>query len=66
MGTKELRANKCETFGRKLKVVVENKTVEESLDEKLLGIAIHNNLCWHTHLYGNGLSGSDKLEGLLP
>ena len=58
-------AKKYETFGRKLKVFVENKTVQETSDEKLLGIAINNNLCWHTHLYGNGLSGSDKIEGLL-
>ena len=36
MGTKEMRAKKYETFGKKLKVVVENKTVEVNSDKNIL------------------------------
>ena len=66
MGTKEMRLRKYEAFGRNLRVRVEDKIIEESCDEKLLGIVINNNLSWYTHLYGNGLSGAEKIDGLLP
>ena len=36
MGTKEMRAKKYETFGKKMKVVVENKTVEVNSDKNIL------------------------------
>ena len=36
MGTKEMRAKKYETFGKQLKVVVENKTVEVNSDKNIL------------------------------
>ena len=41
------------------------KVVSESVDEKLLGVVISNDLTWHTHLYGNNLTGDDKLVGLI-
>ena len=66
MGTYELRERKFREFGRKLKIKVEDKIVEESPNEKLLGIVINNNLCWSTHLYGNNVQGAEKIEGLLP
>ena len=66
MGTKELRERKFQEFGRKLRIKVEDKIVEESPNEKLLGIVINNNLCWSTQLYGNNLQGAEKIEGLLP
>ena len=49
MGTREMRSRKYETIGRKLRVKVEDKIVEESTDEKLLGIVINHNLSWSTH-----------------
>ena len=39
--------------------------VNESPDEKLLGVIISNDLTWKTHLYGNGLTGDDKIIGLI-
>ena len=62
----KLRERKFQEFGRKLRIKVEDKIVEESQNEKLLGIVINNNLCWSTHLYGNNLQGTEKIEGLLP
>ena len=38
IGTRELRGRKYESFGRKLQVKVENKVVEETTYEKLLGM----------------------------
>ena len=39
--------------------------VKESSDEKLLGIIISNDLTWKMHLYGNNLTGEDKIVGLV-
>ena len=36
--------------------------VEESSDEKLLGIM----MSWNTYLYENKLTGKDKVIGLIP
>ena len=41
IGTREMRTRKYEEFGRKLRVKVEDKVVEESTDERLLGIVIN-------------------------
>ena len=49
-----------------MRIKVEDKIVEESPNEKLLGIVIDNNLCWSTQLYRNNLQGAEKIEGLLP
>ena len=54
IGTRELRKRKYEEFGRKLRVKVDDKVVEETDDEKLLGIVVNKNMSWTTHLYGNG------------
>ena len=50
---------------RKLQVRVGNQTIEESNNEKLLGITMSNNMTWHSLLYGNKLTGSEKEIGLL-
>ena len=47
-----------------VKISVASKEVVESKDEKLLGVIISNDLSWKTHLYGNGLTGDDKIVGL--
>ena len=64
VGTKGLKKSRLEN--RKLKVKVGENLVEESSDEKLLGIMMSNNLSWNTYLYGNKLSGKDKIIGLIP
>ena len=64
VGTKGLKKSRLEN--RKLKVKVGDNLVEESSDEKLLGIMMSNNFSWNTYLYGNKLSGKDKVIGLIP
>ena len=39
--------------------------MKESTSERLLGLEVKNDLTWSAHLYGNGLKGKDKSEGLL-
>ena len=40
--------------------------MNESVDEKLLGVIVSNDLRWKTHLYGNNKTGKEKLKGLIP
>lgn len=40
--------------------------IEETSDEKLLGIIMSRNMTWNTHLYGNKKTGKDKIQGLVP
>ena len=40
--------------------------IEETSDEKLLGVRFSNNFSWNSHLYGNKLQGKDKVTGLIP
>jgi hypothetical protein len=64
VGTMGLKNSRLDN--RKLKVKVGDNEVEESSDEKLLGIMMSNNFSWNTHLYGNKLTGKDKVVGLIP
>ena len=64
IGTRGLKQAQLED--RVLKVRVGDNTVEETKDEKLLGILMSNNYCWNSHLNGNGKKGKDKVMGLLP
>ena len=64
LGTNELKSSKL--AHRVMKVKVDEKVVEETKDEKLLGILMSNNLSWNSYLYGNKLTGKDKIIGLIP
>ena len=57
---------KLQQANKVFKVKVDGKCVKETSDEKLLGITMSNNMTWHTHLYGNKMTGQDKIRGLLP
>ena len=64
MSTKGLKLSKL--GDRVLKVKVGENEVEDSSDEKLLGILMSNNYSWNSYLYGNHLKGKDKVTGLIP
>ena len=64
IGTGGLKQSKLED--RVLRVTVGGNRVEETKDEKLLGILMSNNYSWNSHLYGNGKTGKDKVMGLIP
>ena len=64
VGTREQRALKLQD--KVMSVTVCNKVIEETKDEKLLGILMSNNMTWNSYLYGNRLSGKDKIMGLIP
>ena len=64
VGTRGLKKSKLE--GKILKVKVGDNVVEETKDEKLLGVLMSNNYSWNSHLYGNGKEGKDKVMGLIP
>jgi hypothetical protein len=64
VSTRDQRSAKLQ--GKTIKVNVCNKVIEETKDEKLLGILMSNNLSWNSHLYGNKLTGKDRVQGLLP
>ena len=64
IGTRGLKTSKL--GNRVLKVKVGDIEVEETSDEKLLGILMSNNLSWNSYLYGNKLQGKDKVSGLVP
>ena len=49
-----------------MRVTVGGYIVDETKDEKLLGILMSNNYSWNSHLYGNGKTGKDKVMGLIP
>ena len=40
--------------------------IEETSDEKLLGVIMSRNMTWNTHLYGNKKTGKDNIQGLVP
>ena len=48
-----------------IQVRVGNQTIQESNNEKLLGITMSNDVTWNALLNGNKLTGSDKEIGLL-
>ena len=64
VSTREQRATKLKNTSISIKVC--NKVIQESKDEKLLGILMSNNLTWTSYLYGNKLTGKDKILGLIP
>ena len=65
MGTRRQRNRMLAANNRLIQVNVCGKVVKESSDEKLLGTVISNDLTWKTHLYGNNLTGEDKIVGLV-
>ena len=65
IGTSGQRSRKLEANNKVIQVEVCEKVVKETRDEKLLGIIISNNLTWKTHLYGNKLTGDEKIVGLV-
>ena len=64
MASRDIRSSKIDS-NMNFQVKVCDKVVSESADEKLLGVIISNDLTWRTHLYGNNLTGEDKLVGLI-
>ena len=66
MASRELRARKLTPTNKTFQVEVCGQVVGESKDEKLLGVIISSDLTWRTHLYGNNLTGKDKIVGLIP
>ena len=64
IGTRELRRSRLTTNNREITVNVCGEVIEESRDEKLLGVIVSNNFTWKTHLYGNNKTGDDKIVGL--
>ena len=64
VSTREQRTSKLND--KKISITVCNKVTEESEDEKLLGILMSNNMTWNAYLYGNKMTGKDKIVGLLP
>ena len=63
MGTRRQRNRMLAANNRLIQVNICGKVVKESSDEKLLGTVISNDLTWKTHLYGNDLTGEDKIVG---
>ena len=64
VSTREQRAIKLQDTTITINVC--NKVIEESKDEKLLGILMSNNLTFRSYLYGNKLAGKDNITGLIP
>ena len=60
----ELRRTRLTENDTNIQVNVCGEIIDESTDEKLLGVTISNNLSWKTYLYGNGKTGDEKLVGL--
>ena len=55
VSTKEQRNLKL--HGRPIRIHVGNNIIQETKEEKLLGITMSNTLTWNTYLYGNQQSG---------
>ena len=51
--------------GRSLVVKVGDQYIQESDNEKLLGISMRNSMSWNTYLYRNRETGASKIVGLL-
>ena len=64
VSNKEQRISKLQD--KTLKITVCGKVIEETKSEKLLGVLMSNNLNWSSYLYGNKLSGKNKVLGLIP
>jgi hypothetical protein len=64
--TKETRESKINSVGKQFRAEVCVKLIEETSDEKLLGIIMGRNMTWNTHLYGNKKTGKNKIQGLVP
>ena len=64
VSNKEQRISKLQD--KTLKITVCGKVIEETKSEKLLGVMMSNNLNWSSYLYGNKLSGKNKVLGLIP
>ena len=64
VGSMGLKKSKLEN--RTLTVKVGENLVEETSDEKLLGILMSNSLSWNKYLYGNKKQGKEKVIGLIP
>ena len=63
--TKDTREAKLSSIDKTIKVNVCGKVVTETVDEKLLGMIISNNLSWKTYLHGNQKTGDEKIVGLI-
>ena len=64
LGTMGLKKSKLES--RTLTVKLGENIVEETSDEKLLGILMSNSLSWNKYPYGNKKQGKEKVIGLIP
>ena len=64
VSTREQRVTKIQE--KTISINVCNKVIEESKEEKLLGILMSNIMTWTSYLYGNKLTGKDKILGLIP
>ena len=64
VSTREQRVTKL--LEKTISINVCNKVIEESKEEKLLGILMSNIMTWTSYLYGNKLTGKDKILGLIP
>ena len=67
ISTREQRVTKLQE--KTISVNVCNKVIEESKEEKLLGILMSNIMTWTSYLYylyGNKLTGKDRILGLIP
>ena len=53
IGTREMRQPKLLNNTLKLTNTVAGQQVEETDDERLLGLIVNNTMTWHNHLYGN-------------
>ena len=60
------KKQKLKELNKTFTVEVCGKVIEESSDEKLLGIVMSGNMLWTTHLYGNNKTGKEKIQGLIP
>ena len=49
---RETRESKINSVNKHFTVEVCGKTIEETCNEKLLGVIMSSNMSWNTHLYG--------------
>ena len=57
--TKDIRESKINSVGKQFRVEVCGRVIEETFDEKVLGIIMSRNMTWNTHLYGNKETGKN-------
>ena len=65
ISTKELRDIKLTLPNKEIKVKVCNNIIQETENEKLLGMIIQNDLKFKTYIHGNSKKGDEKITGLL-